>query len=102
MSTEDKDIILKGVAARTGLPLKGVAATIGLLDEGATVPFISRYRTELTGALDEVAVRAIEAALKTERELEARRGFIREAIAAADALDAKKALIWLLFLSVIK
>ena len=89
MSTEDKDIILKGVAARTGLPLKGVAATIGLLDEGATVPFISRYRKELTGALDEVAVRAIEAALKTERELEARRGFIREAIAAADALDAR-------------
>ncbi|MDE6379030.1 MAG: RNA-binding transcriptional accessory protein, partial [Muribaculaceae bacterium] len=88
---EKEDIILRGVSARTGLPLKGVAAVIKLLDEGATVPFISRYRKELTGSMDEVAVRAVEAALKTQRELEARRDFIREAIANAEALDAKTA-----------
>ncbi|MDE6560466.1 MAG: RNA-binding transcriptional accessory protein [Muribaculaceae bacterium] len=90
MTTTDKEnIILKGVAAKTGLPLKGVAAVIKLLDEGATVPFISRYRKELTGSMDEVAVRAVEAALKAQRELEARRDFIREAIENAGALDAK-------------
>lgn len=90
MTTTDKeDIILKGVAAKTGLTLKGVAAVIKLLDEGATVPFISRYRKELTGSMDEVAVRAVEAALKAQRELEARRDFIREAIGNAGALDAK-------------
>ncbi|MDE7346360.1 MAG: RNA-binding transcriptional accessory protein [Muribaculaceae bacterium] len=83
------EIIIKGVAARTGLPEKYVAAVIRLLDEGATVPFISRYRKELTGSMDEVGVRAVEAALKAQRELEARRDFIREAIANAGALDAK-------------
>lgn len=88
---EKDDVILKGVAAKTGLPSKGVAAVIKLLDEGATVPFISRYRKELTGSMDEVAVRTVEAALKSQRELEARREFIREAIANANALDAKTA-----------
>ena len=85
------DIIIKGVAAKTGLPEKYVAAVIKLLDEGATVPFISRYRKELTGSMDEVAVRAVEATLKAQRELEARRDFIREAITNAGALDAKTA-----------
>lgn len=84
-----EDIILKGVAARTGLPIHGVAAVIKLLDEGATVPFISRYRKELTGSLDEVAVRAVESTLKMQRELEARREFILEAIETAGALDHK-------------
>ena len=88
---ENEDIIVKGVAAKTGLPEKYVAAVIKLLDEGATVPFISRYRKELTGSMDEVAVRAVEAALKAQRELEARRDFIREAISNAGALDAKTA-----------
>ena len=85
------DMIIRGVAAKTGLPEKYVAAVIKLLDEGATVPFISRYRKELTGSMDEVAVRAVEAALKAQRELEARRDFIREAISNAGALDAKTA-----------
>ena len=43
--------ISSAVAERTGLPLKGVSAVIELLDEGATVPFISRYRKERTGSL---------------------------------------------------
>ena len=88
---DKEEIILKGVAARTGLREKYVAAVIKLLDEGATVPFISRYRKELTGSMDEVGVRAVEAALKAQRELEARREFVREAIANAGALDAKTA-----------
>ena len=86
---DKEEIILRGVAERTALPMKYVAAVVKLLDEGATVPFISRYRKELTGSMDEVGVRAVEAALKAQRELEARRDFIREAIANAGALDAK-------------
>lgn len=43
------EYICKEVALRLELPLKGVKATIELLDEGATVPFISRYRKERTG-----------------------------------------------------
>ena len=88
---DKEEIIVKGVAARTGLHEKYVAAVIKLLDEGATVPFISRYRKELTGSMDEVAVRAVESALKSQRELEARREFVREAIANAGALDTKTA-----------
>ena len=44
----------------TRYPLKSLVATIELLDEGATVPFIARYRKEATGNLDEVQIRAIE------------------------------------------
>lgn len=76
----------EAVACRTGLPLRGVAAVVELLDQGATVPFISRYRKERTGALDEVAVRAIESALAAVRQLEQRKEFVRQAIADADAL----------------
>lgn len=79
--------IIRMVAERTGLPTKGVEATISLLDEGATMPFISRYRKEKTGSLDEVQIRAIESALKQVRELEARKEFVRTAIETAGALS---------------
>ena len=59
---------IQAVAESTGLPAKGVEAVISLFDEGATVPFISRYRKERTGSLDEVAVRNIEMALGRRRE----------------------------------
>ena len=68
------------VARRLGLPPVGVGAVVSLLDEGATVPFISRYRKERTGRLDEVAVRNIETALEQVRQFIKRREFIREAI----------------------
>lgn len=74
------EYICKEVALRLELPLKGVKATIELLDEGATVPFISRYRKERTGSFDEVAVRSVESMLKTMRELVARKEFVEEAI----------------------
>ncbi len=76
----------QAVADATGLPHKGVEAVITLLDEGATVPFISRYRKERTGSLDEVAVRDIELALCRRRELEKRRDSIIENLGEAGAL----------------
>jgi uncharacterized protein len=66
--------------------MSSVAATISLLDEGATVPFISRYRKERTGSLDEVAVRRIEVELERLRELDKRRQFIIDTIREAGAL----------------
>ncbi len=48
------------MAKELKLPRAGVAAIVGLLEEGNTVPFIARYRKELTGSLDEVAIRAVE------------------------------------------
>lgn len=78
--------IINSVAARTGLRPEGVKAVIELLDEGATVPFISRYRKERTGSLDEVEIRNIESTLKTVRELLARKEFVSDAIKTAGKL----------------
>ncbi|EJW99227.1 tex-like domain-containing protein [gut metagenome] len=48
------------IAGRLGLPERQVAGTLRLLDEGATIPFISRYRKEATGGLDEVQIEQIK------------------------------------------
>jgi protein Tex len=53
-----------------------VAAAIALLDEGATVPFIARYRKEATGGLDDIQLRLLEERLRYLRELEQRRAAI--------------------------
>lgn len=78
--------ILNDVAERLGLPVRSVTAVVKLLDDGATVPFISRYRKEATGALTEVAVRDIESTLKQVRDLSARKEFVRMAIENAGAM----------------
>ncbi len=83
------DNIILDVAKRLSLPKHGVAAVINLLDEGATVPFISRYRKEATGSLDEVAVRLIETTIKTVRELYARKEFVKDAIESAGAMSPR-------------
>ncbi len=77
------------VASALNLPVKGVTATIDLLDSGATVPFISRYRKERTGSLDEVEVRAIEQQLRRTREMEERREFVRQSIADAGGMTER-------------
>lgn len=74
------------VARRLGLPFRAVDATVELLDQGATVPFISRYRKERTCSLDEVAIRSIETTLEQVRQLEARKEFVRKAIDDLSAL----------------
>ena len=65
--------ILIHVAKTLQVPMKGLLATVELLDEGATVPFIARYRKEVTGNLDEVQIRAIEEKLLYFRDLQARK-----------------------------
>lgn len=74
------ETIAQAVGRRLNISPRQAEATIELLDGGATVPFISRYRKERTGSLDEVAVRAIETTVKAERELRARKEFVRKAI----------------------
>ena len=80
------DKIYTMVAARLGLTPKVAESTAKLLESGATVPFISRYRKEATGGLDEVAVRDVETTLKAVRDLEARKIFVSEAIENAGAM----------------
>ncbi|MDH5484465.1 MAG: RNA-binding transcriptional accessory protein, partial [Gammaproteobacteria bacterium] len=57
-----------------------VVAAIGLLDEGATVPFISRYRKEITGGLDDIQLRSLEERLRYLREMDERRETILKSI----------------------
>ncbi|WP_412466415.1 Tex family protein [Pedobacter sp. KLB.chiD] len=63
----------KIIAAELKVAEKQVTATVTLLDEGATVPFISRYRKEATGSLDEVEVAAIRDRVLQLRDLDKRR-----------------------------
>lgn len=83
--TEDK-IIYQKVAKRLSLPPNSIEAAAGLLDGGATVPFIARYRKEATGSLNEVEVRDIETTLRVVRLLEERRESVRNFIEEAGAL----------------
>lgn len=72
--------VLLHIAQQISIPLKGLVSTIALLDEGATVPFIARYRKEVTGNLDEVQIRAAGEKLEYFRELEDRRQTILHSI----------------------
>ena len=63
-----------------------VISTIKLLDEGATIPFISRYRKEMTGSLDEVEVADIKSLYLKYREIDARRAAILKSIEEQGAL----------------
>ncbi len=63
-----------------------VKAAVELLDSGSTVPFIARYRKEVTGTLSDSQLRLLEERLRYLRELEDRRVVVREAIAEADKL----------------
>jgi len=71
----------KKIAAELSITEKQVTATAALLDEGATVPFISRYRKEVTGTLDEVQVTAIRDRVQQLRELDKRREAILKSLA---------------------
>ena len=72
---------LKAIAQALGIKLEQVEAVTGLLDGGATVPFISRYRKEATGGLDEVAIFNIESQYHKFVELDKRKQTIVETIA---------------------
>ncbi|NMM49648.1 Tex family protein [Marinigracilibium pacificum] len=68
------------IASELNLPIKGVTATVELLEEGATIPFISRYRKERTGSLDEVAISSISDRLTQLKELDKRRETVLKSI----------------------
>jgi uncharacterized protein len=77
-STTDRiaHIIATEISARP----QQVTSAVALLDEGATVPFIARYRKEVTGGLDDIQLRKLEERLSYLRELEARRASVLESI----------------------
>ncbi len=68
------------IADELKIDAKQVTATVNLLDEGGTVPFISRYRKEMTGSLDEVQIFQIKTEIERLRQLEQRREAILKSI----------------------
>ncbi len=95
--------IVQRIATELSVQPRQVAAAVQLLDEGSTVPFIARYRKEVTGNLDDTQLRNLEERLLYLRELEDRRAAILSSIdeqgkltdelrAAIDAADSKQVL----------
>jgi len=80
--------IIESIAAELAVEPGRVRAAIDLIDEGATVPFIARYRKEATGGLDDVQLRALDERLGYLRELEERRATILASIDEQGKLDA--------------
>ncbi len=68
------------VSAKLAIPEKQVNAVLELLAEGATIPFIARYRKDKTGALDEVQIQKIQEEAKFQREFSERKSFIEKTI----------------------
>ena len=85
--------IQQRIATELGAGVAQIAAAVELLDGGATVPFVARYRKEVTGGLDDIQLRALEQRLGYLRELEERRETILKSIAEqgklSDALAAQ-------------
>ena len=80
--------IIARLADELGVRPQQVSATVELLDGGATVPFISRYRKEVTGGLDDTQLRQLDERLVYLRELEERRAAVLAAIDEQGKLDA--------------
>ena len=79
------DILLK-LSEETGIRLSQVEAAVKLLDEGNTVPFISRYRKEATGGLDDTALRGLCERLNYLRNLEEKKNDTKNLIDAQGKL----------------
>ncbi|MDO5667487.1 MAG: Tex family protein [Alcaligenaceae bacterium] len=76
----DATRIIQQLADELAVKVSQIAAAVGLMDEGATVPFIARYRKEVTGGLDDTVLRQLEVRLLYVRELEDRRLAILDSI----------------------
>src|SRR6201998_2401137 len=80
--------IFRRIAAELSVRFEQVQAAVELLDGGATVPFVARYRKETTGALDDTQLRTLDERLKYLRELEERREAILKSVREQGKLDA--------------
>lgn len=84
--TDVRSAIETRIAKAVGASVDQVRAAVDLLDEGATVPFIARYRKEVTGGLDDTQLRDLQEQLIYQRELEERRASILQALSDSGKL----------------
>src|SRR6476659_3703480 len=80
--------INRQIAEELGVREQQISATVELLDGGATVPFVARYRKEITGGLDDAQLRTLEERLTYLRELEERRVAILNSVREQGKLEA--------------
>ena len=78
----EKNIFANLIATRLNMQERAVANTIALIDEGCTIPFISRYRKERTGGLDEVQITAISDQYDRLKEIQKRKDTVVKTITA--------------------
>ena len=81
----------QAIASKLNLKAERVEATLALLDDGATIPFISRYRKERTGNLNEIEIHDIATLAEQLRELEKRKAYVSEVITTAGAMTPELA-----------
>ena len=86
LSTDVRSAIETRIAKAVGASVDQVRAAVDLLDEGATVPFIARYRKEVTGGLDDTQLRDLQEQLIYQRELEERRASILQVLSDSGKL----------------
>ena len=82
----EKNVFAALIASRLGLQERPVANTLALLDEGCTIPFISRYRKERTGGLDEVQIAAISDHYERLKEIQKRKETVTKTITDLDKM----------------
>ena len=94
--------IIETLAKEFSLKVSQVEATVGLIDDGNTIPFIARYRKEVTGSLDDTVLRNLDERLKYLRNLEERKEEVRSLIEAqgkltdeiVEALNKAQIVVW--------
>jgi len=85
----EKNIFAQLIASTLNLQERAVAATLALLEEGCTIPFISRYRKERTGGLDEVQIAAISDRYEKLLEIQKRKDTVVKTITDLDKMTAE-------------
>ncbi len=89
MSSSTPNAIAQTIATELSVKLQQVSAAITLLDDGNTVPFVARYRKEVTGGLDDTQLRTLDSRLSYLRELEERRQAILKSIGEQGKLTSE-------------
>ncbi|MER7850002.1 Tex family protein [Kitasatospora sp. NPDC096077] len=87
VARQAQQAIERRIAEELGVREGQVKAAVDLLDGGSTVPFVARYRKEVTGSLDDAQLRTLEERLRYLRELEERRSAVLESIESQGKLD---------------
>ena len=86
MKKNEDEKIIKSISESLRIPEKNIMAVLTLFEEGATVPFIARYRKEMTGSLDETVIQAVKEKADFFEKIEKRKQYIKEVIEKKDSL----------------